>query len=295
MSPECAAASSLAQFRASHGQSLARLYQAAASDKWKINEDQFAAAAYQSVCAWRDNAEATDVDEYLGSLNGPDLALACACRNGHPRAWDQFITDFRPVLYRAASAMVRDEFRAREIADSLYADLYGIDVRAGSRRSLLDYFHGRSSLATWLKAVLAQRVVDAARSSKREAPLPDDPPDDPATFDDPPDPNRGRYVQLLGLALTAALRALKNRDRMRLNYYYLEHLTLKQIGLLMNEHESSVSRLLARTRKQLRRSVERSLRREERLTDDQIAVCYDYAIKDWPFDLGAALSPALSK
>ena len=74
--------------------------------------------------------------------------------------------------------------------------------------------------------------------------------------DDPPDPDRGRYVDSFTQALNSALEALKPRDRMRLNFHYVEDLTLKEIGRLMGEHESTVSRRLARSRAQLRRQVE---------------------------------------
>ncbi len=63
-----------------------------------------------------------------------------------------------------------------------------------------------------------------------------------------------------------------------------------QIGRLMREHESTVSRRLARTRKLLKRQVERMLRREMHLSDEQIGLCYDYATQDWPFDLRKVLS-----
>ena len=36
------------------------------------------------------------------------------------------------------------------------------------------YFHGRSSLSTWLRAVLSQRHVDRLRSARRQDPLPED-------------------------------------------------------------------------------------------------------------------------
>jgi DNA-directed RNA polymerase specialized sigma24 family protein len=41
----------------------------------------------------------------------------------------------------------------------LYADLYS--------KSLFRYFQGRSSLATWLRAVLSQRYVDRIRANRR--------------------------------------------------------------------------------------------------------------------------------
>jgi hypothetical protein len=76
------------------------------------------------------------------------------------------------VLYRAADALDRHG-GAREVADALYAELYGVRNAQGQRQSLFRYFQGRSSLATWLRAVLAQRYVDRQRAQRRLAPLAD--------------------------------------------------------------------------------------------------------------------------
>ena len=97
-------------------------------------------------------------------------------------------------------------------------------------------------------------------------------------------------MSLLQVALTAALAALPPRDRLRLAYYYVQDLTLAQIGRLLGEHEATASRHLDRTRRNLRNQVERALRSEKRLSDAQIRLCYEYAMEEWPFDLTRALS-----
>ncbi len=61
----------------------------------------------------------------------------------------------------------------------------------------------------------------------------------------------------------------------------------------MGEYESSVSRRLTRTRLQLRRRIEQILRRDERLSEEQIRLCYDYALEAWPADLSRVLSVSL--
>ena len=68
-------------------------------------------------------------------------------------------------------------------------------TREGQRQSLFRYFQGRSSLATWLRAVLAQRYVDRQRAQRRLAPLADDDagpgrPQPPAAVPPEPDPAR---------------------------------------------------------------------------------------------------------
>jgi RNA polymerase sigma-70 factor len=284
---------SSSQLLAKHEATIAGLYDSSQASRWGLSLAQFADALFQSLQRRPPDAAGEIVEKFLNSLHLRDLALAAACRLGMEAGWNEFVTRYRAILYDAARAIVRDEVRGRELADSLYADLFGLEIRAGRRRSLLHYFDGRSSLATWLHAVLARRYIDSARQQRRTISIEDGPPgllSDAISTDEEPDPHRLRYLGLLREALEGALGSLAPRDRLRLSYYYLEGLTLKQIGNLLDEHESSVSRRLNRTRKVLRRQVERALRREQRLSDEQIRLCYDYAIQEWPFDLTRALS-----
>jgi len=166
-------------------------------------------------------------------------------------------------------------------------------VRDGRRRSLLEYFHGRSSILTWARAILAQRHVDYIRSQSRTQPLDDDVEDsriEPnSNHDETAGPERARYVLMLATALDLALKTLAPQDRKRMAYYYRHELSLKEIGRLMNEHESTVSRKLARTREQLKSDIERRLRDIDLLSQDQIRLCYDFAAGDLQFDLARAL------
>jgi DNA-directed RNA polymerase specialized sigma24 family protein len=106
-----------------------------------------------------------------------------------------------------------------------------------------------------------------------------------------PDPDRNRYLAILQAALTSALDALQPHDRLRLAYYYVEGLTLAEIGRLVGEHEATVSRKLERTRREIRKRVEGALRQEKKLSAAQLQLCYEYAQEEWPFDLTRALSP----
>ena len=51
-----------------------------------------------------------------------DLELARACERGDEAAWDRFLAEYRPILYRSADA-IDPSGGAREVADSLYAEL----------------------------------------------------------------------------------------------------------------------------------------------------------------------------
>jgi RNA polymerase sigma-70 factor len=252
------------------------------------------------------------LEAYLKSLHLGDLALACACSSGIEKAWEFFIAHFREDLRRAASAMLRasghaDDARAEELADSLYAELYGVRSAAdGRRKSLFEYFHGRSKLSTWLRAVLAQRQVDLFRTGSKtvslDAEMEKEAPRELAGRAEsaPADPDREKYLRRFDKALSAALAGLTPRDRMILACYYVDQLTLAEIGRLLGEHESTVSRQLERLRRALRENVTETLQSETpacngrpaepSLDAAQVELAFEYAQGDWPFDLSRALS-----
>lgn len=288
---------------------------AAAPAEWNLTPGEFQEALERSV-SQRFSGERIDpsagtkaIESYLESLHVQDLALARACSAGNAAAWEFFVARFRPELYRAARAIVghsgEGDPRARELADSLYADLYGLRESEGHRKSLFDYFHGRSKLATWLRAVLAQRHVDEIRRTRRTEPLENEAGEVRGEIaaaaavnsapNAPPDPERAKYLAMLQAALTAALGALEPRDRLRLAYYYVDDLALAEIGRLLGEHESTVSRQLERTRRHVRRHVEAALRDAKKLSEAQVRLCCDYARGEWPFDLTAGLRSRRSR
>ncbi len=322
---------SLEAFSTRHAQLIDCLFGEANCQQWNLARNCFAEALRRSAeKRYRGvRASPAEVEIYLKSLHLEDLALACACSEGKEAAWEFFVAHFRQELHIAAGAILRasghgDDARAAELADSLYAELYGVSpARSGQRKSLFEYFHGRSKLSTWLRAVLAQRHVDLLRTNWRtvsleteedEAPreitagLPSElrvnkrsPYSLPQRMDSAPaDPDRERYLARIDAALLAAIAGLAPRERMLLACYYVDQLTLAEIGRTLREHESTVSRQLDRTRRELREAVTQSLRRgapsqdghgpEPGLDEAQVELAFEYALGDWPFDLARALS-----
>jgi RNA polymerase sigma-70 factor (ECF subfamily) len=270
-----------------------RLYRQAHADRWQLPVDRFEGALRASAdrAFAGKSPDAGEIERYLGSLHLEDLALACACAAGHEAAWQHFMLEQRPLLYRSADAL-DPSGGAREIADSLYAELYGLQSREAERQSLFRYFHGRSSLATWLRAVLAQRHVDRLRTGRRIAPLPDEASPAAIPASPPSDPDRPRYLTLIREALGRAVSRLEARDRLRLSCYYAQDLTLAQTGRLFGEHEATASRQLARSRRAIREDVEAQLHAAG-LTDDEIARCFACVMEDaGPLDLDEILGTA---
>jgi RNA polymerase sigma-70 factor, ECF subfamily len=260
--------------------------------RWGLTESEFREALERSLASrpGHDAARADD-ERFLASLHLEDLALACACARGYDAAWDHFVRECRPALVSAARSVASPDV-AVELADTLYADLFGTEVREGYRRSLFDYFHGRSTLSGWLRAVVAQRVVDRVRAAKRFEP------EEAAELEaraDPdsaePDLDRGRFTTLARRALAATLAALPARDRLRLSLYYAQGMKLKAIGSTLGESEATASRKLERTRRDVRADIGRRLRDDHQLSEDQVAACFDYGRTDVAFDLARMLPP----
>lgn len=257
-----------------------RLWRQARADRWHVTEETFAAALVRSAeKALGQEPDPAGLDRYLSMLHLEDLALACACAAGHEAAWEHFVREYRPTLYRAADA-IDPGGGARDLADSLYAELFGLTERDGQRRSHFDYFHGRSSLATWLRAVLAQRHVDRVRGTRRfESLPPETEAAEPARVDEPRE-DRARYIALIERALSGVVAVLAPRDRLRLSCYYAQQLSLAQIGSILGEHEATVSRNLARLRRQIRTGVERTLGEQNGLSEAEVAECFESIVED---------------
>ena len=282
------------------------LYAQANAARWGLSRGHFAAALECSAKKRLASGALTSpqLEEYLGALHLEDLALASACAEGCEAAWEHFVTTFRGYLRAAAAAILRckaGSADACDLADSLFSELYGLAGGKGAERSLFRYFQGRSSLKTWLRAVLAQRHIDAIRTGRRFQELGEDETGDGQSKTlsgpqmQPGDPHRERYIASFTLALQTALERLEPQEKERLRLYYAEEKTLAEIGRLLGEHESSVSRHLERVRRDLRQAVEDILRQgicaangsavQPGLSDAEIALCFEYSAGDSPIDL----------
>jgi RNA polymerase sigma-70 factor len=282
------------------------LYAQANAARWGLSRGQFAVALERSARKRLATGALTlpKLEEYFGALHLEDLALATACAEGGEAAWEHFFAKYRAYLRAAAAAILRcnaGSAEACDLADSLFTELYGLAGGKGPERSLFRYFHGRSSLKTWLRAVLAQRHIDSLRAGRRFEELGEDETGEgrPKTLlgpqMQPSDPHRERYVASFTRALQTALDRLEPQEKERLRLYYAEEKTLAEIGRLLGEHESSVSRHLDHARRDLRQAVEDILRQgicaangaavQPGLSDAEIALCFEYSAGDNPIDL----------
>jgi RNA polymerase sigma-70 factor (ECF subfamily) len=285
---------SLEQFLEIYRDPIARLYSSGNAFLWHVSRSSFANALWKSFDR-RFGADASavaraDAVHFLDSIHAADLALAIGCRDGDADAWRHLVATYRAPLDAFARAALGNSSRASEIADSLWADLYGLRGSDGARRSPLDHYGGRSSLMSWMRVVVTRLETDRWRATRRMEPLDEARDRNSNGVVDSHDPDRAKLLAALERSLREAVNVLSADDRLRLSYYYVHDLTLAQTAALLGEHESSASRNLARARTAIRECVTRTLRREYRFSDDQIDQCFEYATGDWPFDLGRMLA-----
>ncbi len=203
-------------------------------------------------------APPAEVQSLLAALRVEELVLSRACMAGHDTAWEIFLTRYRAPMYEAAYKIARDEATARVLADSLYAELYGVNQRGESRTSKLHYYLGRGSLAGWLRTVVAQEYVNQYRRAKRETSL-ETAIEGGQQFPAAEEAESPVTDPRIAAETAFELAALNAEDRFLLAAYYLDRHTLAEIARLLRVHESTISRKLDRVAGGLRKRIRKRL------------------------------------
>jgi RNA polymerase sigma-70 factor, ECF subfamily len=234
---------------------LSELQTRSECEKVGLSRESFAAilgevaAKYLSSTASQSEARA-----FLLALRVDELALARACAAGHNGAWDIFLTRYREKLYQSALRIAREDSAARDLADTLYAELYGTTSREGERVSKLASFTGRGSLEGWLRTVLAQEFVNRYRRTRRLVSL-DEEGEEGSQFAAPEPEPVASLDSRLEAATDSALAGLLAEERMVLSAYFLDGRTLAEIARMLGVHESTISRKVDKLAKCLRKKI----------------------------------------
>lgn len=250
-------------------------------------------------------ATAQAVNEFLDALRADDLCLVVACERGDESAWQALIEQYRATVLSAARAHSANETAAEELAQSVWAELYGLRARAdGTAAGKLAYYSGCGSLGGWLRAVVGQLAVDRHRKSARlvqteeaadfdRLARDDEPSADgfkPAALPDPESAlARAEIADVLRQALARTISELEAEDRLLLKLYYFDDLRLREAGAVLGVHEATASRRLARLHRELRQRVEALLGAEHGWTKQETA----HALAEGATQLDTDLRPLL--
>lgn len=219
-----------------------------------------------------ENASDQSIADFVDELQADDLCLIVACERDDESAWSDLVERFTSTVRSAARSASSNEESAQDLAQSIWAELYGLRLRPdGTRASKLAYYSGRGSLAGWLRAVVAQLAIDQHRKQSRTIQTEDD-----ADFDRlarAGNDGKESYVAAAVLnpeeaisdklaggemqrALTRSIKELSDEDRLLVKLYYFDGLRLKEAGSVLGVHEATASRRLTRIHVELRERVE---------------------------------------
>jgi RNA polymerase sigma-70 factor, ECF subfamily len=291
----------ISDFKSRYAKAIAAQWGGVAA-RYGVSESEFAARVHAVAARSlaRDEADVAEapgdereVTAFIAQLKAEELCLAMACARGDEAAWRDFETGYRHTMVGAARSLTKDEAEAEDLAQAVCGELFGVRASGEERASKFAHYSGRGSLGGWLRAVIYQSFIDRKRAAARfeqveeadeferlaeKAEVKLSPaslrPDE--VFERNGDERLRRATEA---AMSRAFDALEARDRLLLNYYYFDELTLREIGLLTGVHEATVSRHLARAQQQVRRKTEETLRREYGLRRAEVAECLQLAAR----------------
>lgn len=235
----------------------------------------------------KDDANASDasIAEFIDGLQADDLCLIVACEQGDEAAWSDLVARFTTTVRSAARSASSNEDAAEDLAQSIWAELYGLRVREdGKPTSKLAYYSGRGSLAGWLRAVVGQLAIDQHRKQSRLVQTEEDADLDRLAqhVDDGNEqllsvgavnPEQSLTNKLAGAemqrALARSFKELSDEDRLLVKLYYFDGLRLREAGAILGVHEATASRRLTRIHSDLRGFVERILISEKGWTKSE--------------------------
>ncbi|HEV3037160.1 MAG TPA: sigma-70 family RNA polymerase sigma factor [Candidatus Angelobacter sp.] len=230
------------------------LFEKSGAVRFGLTIECFEAILEQVAAKYSPQANSQQKQQLWRELRIEELVLARACSAGNELAWVEFLTKYREKLYDIARGVAKEDSNARDLADSLYADLYGTTEKEGRRVSRLNFYMGRGSLEGWLRTVIAQEFVNRYRKTKRLVSLEEET-EEGVQFSSA----NSIPVQIadhrLGEATDEALDQLAAEERLVLAAYYLDNRTLTEIGKIVGVHESTISRRLEKLLKTLRKQV----------------------------------------
>jgi RNA polymerase sigma-70 factor (ECF subfamily) len=193
--------------------------------------------------------------EFARSLHSNDLLLTLACSRGSDAAWRRFSTLYRKYLADVSRRLTRRNSDPQEFGDIVWVDLFLPDRSGQSRIASYD---GRSSLATWLRVVVSNRIINehlrkGARFSNLDR-IPE--PADPAALHNVESRlGRSRYGSMILKCFEHASSLLKPQERLILLLRYDQGLSLGEIARLYSVHQSTITRQIERIARQLRDSM----------------------------------------
>ena len=251
------------------------------------------------------------IAKFIDELQADDLCLIVACERSDEKAWSDLVERFTATVRSAARSASSNEDAAEDLAQSIWAELYGLRAREDGRpASKLAYYSGRGSLAGWLRAVVAQLAVDTFRKQSKLVQAEEDTELDRlarnapvgegqaivAGISTPEESISNRFAQAdLQQALNSAVQELGAEDRLLVKLYYFDNLRLREAGAVLGVHEATASRRLTRIQTDLRKRVSKFLVDERGWTPNETEKAFAELAEHLDTDLETLLAADLRR
>ena len=247
------------------------------------------------------------VMDFFDSIRADELCLVLACEAGDEAAWNDLMENYGATVLAAARSASSNNEEAEELAQSIWAELYGLRQNdEGKRAGKLGYYSGRGSLGGWLRAIVAQLAVDRHRRTSRLVQTEEDGDFDRLNEENAEhnsfavnrtlDPERTlaaeRARRDLQLALRQVIARLPAEDRLLVKLYYFDDLPLREAGKVLGVHEATASRRLQRVHAGVRSGVEEALTTQYGWTREETAQLFSDAEAHAEFDLRSLFAPS---
>jgi RNA polymerase sigma-70 factor, ECF subfamily len=269
----------------------AELYARSGATAYGLAQMQFVEILHRVVSRTEDlrSASKVEIAKFLTALKLDELALAHGCAGGNQHAWDVFLTKYRESIYQSARNVTRNESRGRELADSLYAELYGLGPPE-DRRSKLALYSGRGSLAGWLRMVLAQSYINQIRAGKRLLSIEEEEEEHGVQYAAPVKEQEQAVDPRLNQATDRVLGSVSGEERFLLSSYFLDGRRLAEIGRTLGVHESTISRKMEKLLKEVRKRIRKELELSG-MSRRQAEEALEADVRDIALDVRSRLRP----
>lgn len=180
-----------------------------------------------------------------------ERALVAACVAGDPRAWDDFVRTYRPLVLRVSrDALVKagaddPDTLADDVCGEVFAELLAQERKALSR------FQAPFSLPGWLAVVARRRAIKVLRRARSAE-----------TLEEPERLGAGNRTVASDVAsveqhdlVRQHIDQLAPRDKLALQLFYEGGRSYKEVAQILQVPAERVGTLLARARARLAKSL----------------------------------------
>lgn len=189
-----------------------------------------------------------------------DRALLDRCIRKEKAGWDEFVDRFSKLIYHQIHRCLRAHAVAvsRDDVDELFHSIFLALLEHDCKK--LRQFEGRCSLASWLRTVTTNRVIDELRRRRAQVSMDAEDSEGFSLHDrlENPEPNAEEGLAEIQRreALKQALKELSTEDRLLAVLSYERALPVEEIAAVLNISKEALYTRRHRLHDKLRRTVE---------------------------------------